>query len=73
MNYQAEVKLLGTSHLLPAGGGGGYIQGGGRKFFWWCTGGVENKITYGQGGVIYFVRYWGGQMCSIGLAFHLKS
>ena len=22
-------------------------------------GGVENKVTYGQGGVMYFVRYWG--------------
>ena len=28
----------------------------------------------GRGGVMYFVRYWGGggagQMCSIGLSFH---
>ena len=58
------------SHLLPAGGGG-YIQGGGSEIFlvmFW--GGVENKMTYGQGGVMYFVRYWGGQMCSIGLSFH---
>ena len=49
-SYIKNMQNLGTGHLLPAGGGGGgYIQGS-RKFFWWCTGGIENKMTYGQGG-----------------------
>ena len=35
-------------------------SGGGRKFFWWCTGGVENKMTYGQGGHVFRQVLWGG-------------
>ena len=48
------------------------FRGGVGKFFGDVLGGGENKMTYGQGGVMYFVRNWGGggQMCSIGLSFH---
>ena len=38
------------SFITSWGGGRLYSGGAGRKFFWWCTVGVENKITYGQGG-----------------------
>ena len=53
--------------------GDGYIQGGGVGN---CFGdvlgvGVENKMTYGQGGGGHvFRQVLGGQMCSTGLSFH---
>ena len=33
-------------------------------------GGVENKVTYGQGGSCILSGIGGGQMCSTGLSFH---
>ena len=59
------------SHLLPAGGGG-YIQGGSEIFLVMYFGGVENKMTHGQGRscILSGIGGGGGQMCSIGLSFH---
>ena len=70
MRKHSSPVIRGES-FITSWGRDGYIQGGGGSeivlvMYWgW---GVENKMTYG--GVMYFVRYWGGQMCSTGLSFH---
>ena len=63
------------SFITSWGGGAGYIQGGGgRKFFWWCTGGgVENKMTHGQGGGHVFCQVLGGVRCVLLVFLFIKS
>ena len=67
-------SLKGRVIYYQLGGGGDYIQGGGvGNFFADVLGGVENKITYEQGGgscISSGIGGGGGHMCSIGLSFH---
>ena len=48
--------------------GGPVIFRGGRNFFLWCTGGVEKKMSYGQGGSCISSGI-GGVRC-VPLVFH---
>ena len=59
------------SFITSWGGGGAVIFRGGVGNFLVMYWGVENKMTYGQGGsCISSGIGGGGQMCSIGLSFH---
>ena len=66
-----KVDTLRDESFITSWGGGRLYSGGGVGNFFGDVlgGGVENKMTYGQGGHV-FRQVLGGQMCSIGLSFH---